>query len=496
MAAFEDIPFTFSEACIALRAHRDDPPLRTYVEELYQTLREQIPILEEILLRKHKGSFARRILKQHPEVEAKAIDNALTLVTRASHRVTARVGTLSREVGAETLRETKALGAGVSKTQDGMNKLLDSVESVRLAQLESSEKYERQERLIHGFVERINDGFQRQQDDCRSHCPASCSQIQDLLQDMITCSQSTGPPPIMGYASLPAPQPSPWNRCLPYAASCICMSYDELFILLNIPDPMKPTTDLHQVIKGSYTQDKTALGRATWLLNMDRFKNWADIKIYASDLILVNGHLSGLTRGKISPLSVLAATLASLPLSSPQTLILSHFCGLHTNPRDPMAGPRGMLRSLVAQLLLIQRAEHAFTTINLDETLVHQVLNHDLAGLCEVFRALLMQVHPETTVYCVLDNISEFEASHFGWEYEMSDVVYFLQTMMMPGQPRFGPRLKFLLTAANRSIKVYRQLNPADVISLSAAHVNSHSVQKLSLQKDCQRAISPGPGPD
>lgn len=464
------------------------------MEELYQALREQIPILAEVLLRKHKGSLPRRIFKQHPEVEAKAIDNALTLITRASHRVTVRVGTLSREIGAETLRETKAVSSEVSKTQDGVNSILDGLTSIRFAQAEAekeqNEKYERQERLIHGFVGTINEGFQKHQDSCRTHCQANCAQIQELLQGLINC-----PAPYMAYAPSPSAHPSPWNRSLP-TSSAIYMSYDELYVLLNIPDPMTPAADLNQVIKGSYTQDRTALGRAMWLLNMERFKTWADIASHSSDLILVNGHLSGLTRGKISPLSVLAATLASMPPFSPRLLILSHFCGLHTSPRDPTAGPAGMLRSLIGQLILVQRDQHAMTTVTLDDTLVHQILSNDLAGLCDVFRALLMQVHPDTTVYCVLDNVSEFETSLLGWENEICDVVYFLQTMMMAGQPRFGPKLRFLLTAANKSIKIHRQLTPADCISLSARHVSSHSVQKLSLQKDVKRAISPGRDPD
>lgn len=497
LTAFEDIPFTFSDACIALRANRDDALLRTCVEELYQHVRQQTPVLVDILLRKHKGSLTRRILKQHPEVEAKAIDNALTLITRASHRVTARVGALSREVGAETLRETKNVSAEVSKTQDGVNRLLDGLESIRLAQIEAeegqNEKYERQERLIHGFIGTINESFEKHQDDCRMHCQENYSQIQGLLQGLINCGQSV-PSTQMGYASLPAAQPSPWTNSPTNLNSTIYMSYDELYVLLNIPDPMAPVADLKQVIKGSYTQDRAALGRAAWVLNVERFKRWADMSSHSSDLILVNGYLSGLTKGKISPLSVLAATLASMHRVSSRLVILSHFCGLHISPRDPMAGPKGMLRSLIAQLIFIQRGEHALTTIALDEGLVHQILNHNLTGLCDVFRALLMQVHTQMTVYCVLDSVSEFETSLLGWENEICDVVYFLQTIMMAGQQGFGPKVKFLLTAANKSIKIYRQLSPEDCISLSARNVSSHSAHKLSLQRDCQRAISQAPG--
>ena len=56
LAAFEDIPMTFMEACHALSAHPKDEPLRTCVFELYLIVKEQVTKLTEVLLRKHKAS--------------------------------------------------------------------------------------------------------------------------------------------------------------------------------------------------------------------------------------------------------------------------------------------------------------------------------------------------------------------------------------------------------------------------------------------------------
>lgn len=56
LRAFEDIPLTFSKACDAVKIHPNDDILRTNVEELFQTLLEEIPKLISILLRRHKGS--------------------------------------------------------------------------------------------------------------------------------------------------------------------------------------------------------------------------------------------------------------------------------------------------------------------------------------------------------------------------------------------------------------------------------------------------------
>jgi hypothetical protein len=56
LRAFEDIPFTFSAACDAIRIHPTDIPLRSYVKELFLTLVDEIPKLVNIVLRQHRGS--------------------------------------------------------------------------------------------------------------------------------------------------------------------------------------------------------------------------------------------------------------------------------------------------------------------------------------------------------------------------------------------------------------------------------------------------------
>jgi hypothetical protein len=56
LKTFEDIPITFSTACAVMRIHSNDTLLRSYVEELFITLVDEIPKLVNILLRQHKGS--------------------------------------------------------------------------------------------------------------------------------------------------------------------------------------------------------------------------------------------------------------------------------------------------------------------------------------------------------------------------------------------------------------------------------------------------------
>jgi len=52
---FEDVPLIFNEACETVQLHPADSALRQSVLDLYQALVREIPILVDILLRRHKG---------------------------------------------------------------------------------------------------------------------------------------------------------------------------------------------------------------------------------------------------------------------------------------------------------------------------------------------------------------------------------------------------------------------------------------------------------
>ncbi|KAF7546443.1 hypothetical protein G7Z17_g8434 [Cylindrodendrum hubeiense] len=439
----------------ALRAHPNDEQLRGFVENLYSTLRAEIPNLEAILLRKHKGSLTRRLLKQHPENEASTIDSSLETISRASSWVTMRVGTLANQMMVDNLKETKSVSQEMARTQAEMVKLLDSLDCIQVSQLEMEQKsiarYERHEQLIHVFSEKV---FQN-------------------MQHRLTASYDT----------------HRRSTCLPDSSlsSSVTIPIDELYIMLRILDPFFLDADLGIVLRASNAIGQGALAQGAWLLNIDRFKAWAQIPNTSSDIILVEGRLDGLSIGKISPLSVLAATFTAMA-DAPYFVILMWFCGLHSIPRDHMSGCRGMLRSFIAQLIFYQRRQHGNVAMCVTEMLLEGVAHMELSALCELFRVFLGHVSPNVTVYCVVDNICEFETESEGWENELCQVVHLLQSMV--SQSAWGPTLKVLLTTANRSIKVYRQMKPEDCISLSAGNRNARSTQRLSIEKDWQQAMS------
>lgn len=269
-------------------------------------------------------------------------------------------------------------------------------------------------------------------------------------------------------------------------ALSISLSYQELYMMLRLPDPMFLVRDLQIVLRASNAIGQNGLSRGAWLLNMDRFKIWAHISNCSSNLVLVDGHLGEFCRGKISPLSVLSAIFASMN-KNPRFLVLTYFCGLHTNISDSMSGCCGMLRGLVAQLIANQRHDYQNTRVCVADDFLYAIAQHDLDALCRLFQALLKGIHPDVTIYCIIDDVSQFETTLGGWGEELTRVVYMLQ--MLSRQRRGYPTFKVLLTAANRSIQVYQQIDPRDIISLTAGNQSSTPMQRLGIESSWSGAL-------
>lgn len=61
----------------------------------------------------------------------------------------------------------------------------------------------------------------------------------------------------------------------------------------------------------------------------------------------------GLPVSRISPFySACVSTIASIVKAQPEDIPLFFFCGLHTAPQDTVQGPQGIMRTLIARLLM------------------------------------------------------------------------------------------------------------------------------------------------
>ncbi|RYP66421.1 hypothetical protein DL771_007830 [Monosporascus sp. 5C6A] len=184
----------------------------------------------------------------------------------------------------------------------------------------------------------------------------------------------------------------------------------ELWSHLHIPN--LDETDLQRVLRSAGETILEDRGRAEQVVATPHFRAW--IVSPGSAKLLVHGDFDGTAAANrpVSPFSVLCATLVkALRLSSSggTTISLVFFCGCHL-AYDEYRGGRGMIRSLVAQLL----RQFPVGTIEPDSGVaMEEVERGNVAQLCRLFVYLVRQLPARTTAFCLIDGINEYESEEY-----------------------------------------------------------------------------------
>lgn len=257
-----------------------------------------------------------------------------------------------------------------------------------------------------------------------------------------------------------------WQRSRqPSPITGLSISALDLMQILGV-DHRQPTEDLRFVLKQASRMNSSDQGRARWLLRTPNFQDWMTVPRHA--LLLVDGAMS---LEKVSPMSVLTATLGVNLLHIPATMAIYFFCGknLDVSADDELGGPHGMLRSLITQLILQISPMPNLGGLNSHEFL-HDCHRHDFSALCEVLKLLIVQLPPSiTTFYCLLDGVSWYEQG--AWVDEMRFFIGLFRHLM---ERENGPSLKLLMTSSNRSIEITGLLyTEREYVSLAAARIDS-----------------------
>ena len=177
-----------------------------------------------------------------------------------------------------------------------------------------------------------------------------------------------------------------------------------------------------------------------------------------SSALFINANHKGFTRQQ--PTSFICAKLVdsitpapSHPQPEPRmSLSLAFFCGEHLSKDDPDSGPDGMMRSLLAQLLL------AYRDFDLRTIQRMQNLNYDdVNDLCDVFDLLITQLPQYIVVFCVLDAVSFYEDNPTVCE-EASIVVQALVDVVERTRRESGCAFKLLLMSPWNSRVLYKDM--------------------------------------
>lgn len=211
-------------------------------------------------------------------------------------------------------------------------------------------------------------------------------------------------------------EPSPVRESVAPAAS---LTPRQLLGLMNVHH-LGALDDEQHIIRRGHSMNSDAISHASTMFQTTQVRQL--LHSPESGVVLVNGCTDRSQNTKVSPLTHVCATLTHALRRSPDAnVVLAFFCGQHSTSNDGLTGPQGLMRSLVAYLVLslVQNG-------HISDSAPIQIPNFqgdldELAfkNICQLFYHLVELVPKETTVYCVVDGISYYERQAWRSDYNL-----------------------------------------------------------------------------
>lgn len=249
----------------------------------------------------------------------------------------------------------------------------------------------------------------------------------------------------------------------------------QLLEALQVPY-MKPTQDLEYVARQGRNFESRSQMQAQSLTKTPGFQRW--LASHRADLLLVDGNAYIPGPGRISAMSVFCAILVLGLLKSKRHVVLHFFCGQHTTTQDSMSGPKGLIRSLIAQLLYCGKQ---FDIDFIDSRTYRESLEaQSLPHLCDTFCKLIEQLPLDTSVFCVVDGVSLYEGGH--WLDELCCVFETLSTLVE--NERLQPIFKLLLASPFASRQLGQRTASSRKVVLQRSTFNGRLISESTVCND------------
>ena len=195
----------------------------------------------------------------------------------------------------------------------------------------------------------------------------------------------------------------------------------DLFAWMAVPFSLV-NDDIRLVSLQSSRFDHRLQGQAQSSLLTLGFRNW--VTSHRSQMLLVDGNMSGATRSAISSMSLLCTALPSgleIMFDRENVIVLHYFCGLHTSASDNVSGPVGMMRTLVHELAVfvvkLCPGQADFVLGYLSRTTMEHYIDdlrsYHIGALALTFERLLRLVPSHIEVFCLIDGVSDFETDTY-----------------------------------------------------------------------------------
>ncbi|CAD0030171.1 unnamed protein product, partial [Aureobasidium pullulans] len=219
----------------------------------------------------------------------------------------------------------------------------------------------------------------------------------------------------------------------------------ELTSFMAIPDGM--FSDTTRIIQSSARFDIEEMKIAYAIAKSTDFLEWSNA---TRGILFLNG--SGkITAARESSTSALFASLVIGTIDDPTVTVLHFFCGLHCNFGGVVSGPKGLMRSLIAQLSVKQNFDLNFID---DQLKREEVRDHDIHRLCETFSAMAFQLPADHEVCCLIEGISWLETP--SWREDLTATIAYLCYLSV--DPRCQARFKLLVSCPVRSLMLTKEV--------------------------------------
>ncbi|ROT43064.1 hypothetical protein SODALDRAFT_327229 [Sodiomyces alkalinus F11] len=494
---FQEIPMVLSNACEKRKVFPGDNQLQQCVHQLCGTLLYCIPKLAEILLHKHPGSLLdpRRLLNNLPEREAVMLDEVLQEISVATCKLSQCRENIvdvklvrTEQTVVEGLQQTKAVRQTVHATKNQLDKMGVAAQKSHEHLTAQISEVQTTGRDVQSGMLTVRDTVVKHSEDVRAGVQGVDQQVQTLTKVVETLREEvrakrdvaiqSGNPDldaliqtgiyriVIEHKYVQDTQPasmSHFRSPSPYGFERPTVTAEELLDTIAVPH-LAPAEDLERVQRQARSLKEQDLGRASWLIKTDQFRDWLASPM--SDLLVADGH-SETSYGKTSPVSVFAASFVSSLISTRQSIVLHHFCGAHkAAASDPLAGPLGLLRSLIMQLLVYPDLPPPALAF-VDAELHGRLARHDVDALLYCFDRILRQSPRGCQVFCVINGVSEFETILYGWQEKVYEIVMCLQRAVCDD---LGFSFKVLLTNPGKSLRLAGMVEPRQHVALRAGN--------------------------
>ncbi|THX78718.1 hypothetical protein D6D05_05269 [Aureobasidium pullulans] len=219
----------------------------------------------------------------------------------------------------------------------------------------------------------------------------------------------------------------------------------ELTSFMAIPDGM--FSDTTRIIQSSARFDIEEMKIAYAIAKSTDFLEWSNA---TREILFLNGS-DKMTAARESSTSALFASLVIGTIDDPAVTVLHFFCGLHCNIGGVVSGPKGLMRSLIAQLSVKQNFDLNFID---DQLKREEVRDHDIHRLCETFSAMAFQLPADHEVCCLIEGISWLETP--SWREDLTATIAYLCYLSV--DPRCQARFKLLVSCPVRSLMLTKEV--------------------------------------